>query len=89
LKCLALILLSSAVLAPTGNQAADQKNTELLSLSGSVLRADTRAPLPHVQVVVVGPSGTDADEEDKAGGLGALQSGTTTDRKGNFRIDNL
>jgi hypothetical protein len=45
--------------------------------------------LPHVQVVVVGPSGTDADEEDKAGGLGALQSGTTTDGKGNFRIDNL
>jgi hypothetical protein len=89
IECLALTLLSSIAFAATGNQATDQKSAELLSLSGSVLRADTRAPLPHVQVVVVGPSGTAADEQDKAGGLGALQSGTTTDGKGNFRIDNL
>src|SRR6185312_7310121 len=98
-RVLLLLLLSAFVLEAQTNQPAT-KQTSPLSISGIVLRADTRAPLAHVQVSLNGSeSGTqfvmsdvqataDSSGDSEADRL-AQPSGTMTDDKGHFTIANL
>jgi protocatechuate 3,4-dioxygenase beta subunit len=93
------VLLSTVLLAAQAGQSAG-KQTSSLSISGTVLRADTRQPLPHVQVSLNGSEGGsvvrftagggegEGESEDAASEMGP-SAGAITDDKGHFTIANL
>ena len=94
-RALTLILLTTCCMAAQPNPPA-AKDAQWLSITGTVLRADTRAPLPHVEISlngggIVGGDGTEAvfqSGEDDASDA-ARKPAVITDEKGHFAIANL
>lgn len=86
---LVLIILGQNGFALQQNLNTGQKSSQSLSISGTVLRADTRAPLPNVQVIAIDSSsqaqGTDSDDDAQP----SRQLGTISDAKGNFTFEHL
>ncbi|HKR85762.1 MAG TPA: carboxypeptidase-like regulatory domain-containing protein [Terriglobales bacterium] len=97
-RIFSFILFSTVLLAAQADQAA-RKQASSLSISGTVLRADTHAPLPHVQISLNGGEGDSvvhfsaSSEGGGESGDDALQMGASagamTDDKGHFTIANL
>jgi Carboxypeptidase regulatory-like domain len=94
-RILSFILCSSVALLAQADQAA-VKAPSSLSISGTVLRADTRAPLPHVQINLNGGGIVDGDgtkvvfqsgQEDASDAV--PKPAVITDDKGHFTIANL
>jgi protocatechuate 3,4-dioxygenase beta subunit len=92
------VLFSTVLLVAQADQPAG-KQAQSLSISGTVLRADTHAPLPHVQISLNGGEGDSAvhfTASSEGGGesgddvleLGA-SAGAMTDDRGHFTIANL
>ena len=94
-RTLTLILSITCCMAAQANPPA-AKDTQSLSISGTVLRADTHAPLPRVEISLNGGGMTGGDGTDfvfRSGGEDASDAapkpGVITDEKGHFTIANL
>ena len=94
-RILSFIFCSGVVLLAQASPAGG-KQPQLLSISGTVLRADTRAPLPRVEISLNGGGMTGGDGTDfvfRSGGEDASDAapkpGVITDEKGHFTIANL